>query len=253
MKRIASAFADTALLLAAPVTMALAVTCAMVPAAKAQEPAEGSAPLDPAFLEQLRIALREHPELVAIASTEHERRQREEQMKVMVERADAARTELSKSDTIGLVMGNPEGRETYIEFLDYRCGFCRRAHDEVNQLIADSKETRIVTIMRPVLGPDSETLARFAMAAAQQGKFAAANNYLYENEVAADDAGLEQVSKAIGADWNKIRSAMTGNDVSARLAEHNRIGDDLQVHGTPFFITPTKVHPGYVPFDQLKG
>ncbi|MAM37917.1 MAG: hypothetical protein CL949_05315 [Erythrobacter sp.] len=255
MKKFATAFADAALLLAAPVTMALAATCAIVPStpAKAQPATDDATALDPAFLEKLRVALREHPELVVIASSEHERRQREEQMKMLTQRADAARADLSKADTIGLVMGNPAGSQTYIEFLDYRCGFCKRAHDEVNQLIADSNDARIVAIMRPILGPDSETLARFAMAAEKQGKFVQANNYLYENEVASDDAGLQQAAEAIGADWAKLRTAMTSADVTARLAEHTRIGDELEVHGTPFFITPTKVHPGYVPFDQLKG
>lgn len=255
MKRFASAFADTALLLAAPVTMALAATCAIVPStpARAQPATEQAAALDPVFLEKLRVALREHPELVVIASTEHERRQREEQMEMLTQRANAARADLSKADTIGLVMGNPAGSQTYIEFLDYRCGFCKRAHDEVNQLISDNNDTRIVAIMRPILGPESETFARFAMAADAQGKFAQANNYLYENDVTPDDAGLQQAAEAIGADWAQLRTAMTSADVSARLAEHTRIGDELEVHGTPFFITPTKVHPGYVPFDQLKG
>ena len=65
MKKFATAFADAALLLAAPVTMALAATCAIVPStpAKAQPATDDATALDPAFLEKLRVALREHPEL----------------------------------------------------------------------------------------------------------------------------------------------------------------------------------------------
>lgn len=257
MKRFASAFADSAMLVAAPITMALAIAAAAIPAnpANAQTVSEGNpAPAtDPAFLEKLRTALQEYPELVVIASNEFQNRQREQQMAELTKRADTARVELSARDTIAIVLGNPKGKQTYIEFLDYRCGFCQRAHSEIDQLIAEDADNRVLVVMRPVLGPDSEVLARFALAAAQQSKFAEANDYLYENTVEADDAGLEIAAKAIGADWNQIRSAMSSPAISDLLAEHTRIGDELQVQGTPFFITPTKVHPGYVPLDQLKG
>lgn len=219
--------------------------------AAAQEVSEITA--DPEFVAKLRSALEQHPELVTIAATRHQAMMREQEMAAMVAKADEVRSELSASKSVALVLGNPQGADTYIEFLDYRCGFCRRAHEDVNALMAQDSNARVVVMMLPVLGPDSETLARFALAAAQLGKFREANDYMYENAVEADDAGLEAVANAIGADWTAIRSAMSSEEVSGKLAIHRAYADRLQLQGTPFFITPTKVHPGYVPLEQLMG
>lgn len=208
---------------------------------------------DPEFVAKLRSALEQHPELVTIAATRHQTVMREQQMAEMTAKAEEVRSELSATKSAALVLGNPEGTETYIEFLDYRCGFCQRAHADVNALMEQNGNARVVVMMLPVLGPDSETLARFALAAAQQGKFREANDYLYENTVAADDAGLEAMSNAIGVEWAEIRASMSSEEVSGKLAIHQAYADRLQLQGTPFFITPTKVHPGYVPLEQLKG
>lgn len=210
-------------------------------------------PVDPVFLEQLRAALIEHPELVQIALNEATTREQNNRMKAMVETAQSVRVNLSKADGPGVVLGNANGKSTYVEFLDYRCHFCAQMHSEVNTLMSEDKDNRVVVVMRPVLGPQSEVLARFALAAAQQGKFRQTHDYLYENQVGTDDDGLASAAKAIGIDWPKAREAMTSPSVTAQLQAHERISEQMQVQGTPFFITPTKIHPGAVPLDQLRG
>merc|ERR1712093_710856 len=119
------------------------------------------------------------------------------------------RRQLAVADNPGFVIGNPTGSATFIEYLDYRCGYCKRAHGEVNKLIAENPEARVVIVQLPVLGPDSETLARFAIAASMQGKFKQTHDYLYENTVSADEAGLRSAAQAIGLDWAKVQQDMT--------------------------------------------
>ena len=38
-------------------------------------------------------------------------------------------------DGFSWVGGNPEGSFTLVEFLDYQCGFCRRAQPDVTELL----------------------------------------------------------------------------------------------------------------------
>ena len=40
--------------------------------------------------------------------------------------------------------GNLNGDITIIEFLDYRCGYCRKAHNEVIKLIKSDKNIRLI-------------------------------------------------------------------------------------------------------------
>jgi protein-disulfide isomerase len=60
--------------------------------------------------------------------------------------------------------GNPNGDVTVVEFVDYRCGYCRKAHDEVSQLVETDGNIRLVMKEFPILGEDSLTSARFAIA-----------------------------------------------------------------------------------------
>lgn len=206
---------------------------------------------DPEFMAKLEAALRERPELVLQAAGLAQQKQQAAQQAVAEKAAVEVRKQFAGDGMPGYVIGNPKGTATFIEFLDYRCGYCKRAHTEVEKLVSENPQARFVMVMRPILGPQSETLARFAMAAAEQGKFREAHNYLYEHNVDPTDAGFEAASQAIGIDWAKAKAAMTSASLTARLAANNAIAEKLNVNGTPFFITPKKVFPGATTADAL--
>jgi protein-disulfide isomerase len=50
------------------------------------------------------------------------------------------------------VGGNPEGDLTLVEFVDYRCGFCRRAFDHVMDFVETDGEIRFVVKEFPSSG-----------------------------------------------------------------------------------------------------
>ncbi|MDP5322243.1 MAG: thioredoxin domain-containing protein, partial [Paracoccaceae bacterium] len=51
--------------------------------------------------------------------------------------------------------GNLAGDITLVEFMDYRCGYCRKAHSEVAELIASDGNIRYIVKEYPILGPES--------------------------------------------------------------------------------------------------
>lgn len=194
--------------------------------------------VDEDFAAKVRAAILQNPEVILEAAQAAQNKQRLAEETAQAEAAKTVRVELSAKNTPGYVLGNPNGTQTFIEFLDYRCGFCRRAHGTIKELVNENNEARVVVMMLPVLGEQSEVLARFALAAGEQGKFEAANAYMYENTIEATDASMEQAANSIGANWAKIRTDMTGESVSAKLEVHKGFAQRLQVRGTPFFITP---------------
>ena len=64
------------------------------------------------------------------------------------------------SDWVG---GNPDGDVTIVEFLDYRCGYCKRAHPEVTQLLENDGNIRLVIKEFPILGEESVLASQFAL------------------------------------------------------------------------------------------
>lgn len=206
--------------------------------------AQQASTVDPEFMRNLEAALVQKPELILQAADRAQNRQREAEVQRMSASAVEIRKELAVANNPGFVLGNPAGSKTFIEYLDYRCSYCQRAHGEVNKLIERDPQVRMVVVQLPVLGPDSEALARFAMAADNQSKFKQAHDYLYTNKVEANEEGLKAASAELGLDWAKVQSDMTSAELSARLEANKSLAERMNVNGTPFFITPTTVVPG---------
>ncbi|MDN3719546.1 thioredoxin domain-containing protein [Roseibium salinum] len=61
-------------------------------------------------------------------------------------------------------MGNPEGSVTLVEFFDYNCGYCKRAHADMVRLIEEDPDLRVVLKEFPVLGQGSVEAAQVAVA-----------------------------------------------------------------------------------------
>jgi protein-disulfide isomerase len=199
---------------------------------------------DEAFVAQLRAALNANPQLISDALNAAQAKQQAAQQAELNNRALTLRPQLIAQNTPGIVLGNPKGTKSLVEFLDYRCHYCQQMHAGVNDVIAQDKDLRVVIMMRPILGPDSEVLARFALAANLQGKFKAVHDALYTAQYKADDAGLAELAKATGVNLAKAKADMTGPVVSDRLAKNVAYAEQLQVMGTPYFVTASTVIPG---------
>ena len=67
-----------------------------------------------------------------------------------------------------VVLGNPQGNVTMVEFFDYNCGFCKRAMSDMLDLIKTDSNLKFVLKEFPVLGEGSVEAARVAVAARMQ-------------------------------------------------------------------------------------
>src|SRR5690554_6664573 len=83
---------------------------------------------------EIRAYLLDNPEVIMEAVEVLEQRQAEAQARCDVDLV-RINAEAIFNDGHSWVGGNPEGDITLVEFTDYRCGFCRRAHDDLTQLL----------------------------------------------------------------------------------------------------------------------
>ena len=87
-----------------------------------------------AFGQAVREYLLENPETIFEAVEVF--RQREAQAEAAADlNLVAANADAIFNDGFSYVGGNPEGDITVVEFMDYRCGYCKRAHTAVEELI----------------------------------------------------------------------------------------------------------------------
>ncbi|MCC5983263.1 MAG: DsbA family protein [Rhodobacteraceae bacterium] len=207
----------------------------------------------PEFAAQVRAYLLDNPAVIFEAVSEFERQTAATEADMDRDLIEVNSEALfhSPHDWVG---GNPEGDITLVEFLDYRCVYCRRAHPELEALLAADDDIRFVIKEFPILGPDSETASRFAIAVLQlEGPeaYKAAHDALIELEGAPDAFALEEIAESLGADFDAIEAHMSSDAVSEVLTENRLLAQRLRISGTPTFVMETEMVRGFVPADRL--
>jgi protein-disulfide isomerase len=195
--------------------------------------------------EIVRDYLLKNPEVLRDAIAELERRQAAmAEAKARAFIAQNAKLIFRSEDD--LVMGNPEGTITMVEFLDYNCGYCKRAYPEVHELIADNKDLRLVIKEFPVLGPGSEIAARAALAAKKQGKYSEFYHALMQHRGGKSEASVLATATELGLDIEKLKADMTDPAIAATIARNYQLAEGLIINGTPAFVIADKIEHGAV-------
>lgn len=207
-----------------------------------------------AFGAQVRAYLLENPEVIMEAVQVLEERQAAEQAQ-----GDVALIENNAgaifNDGYSWVGGNPEGDVTIVEFFDYRCGFCRRAHPEVAQLLELDGNIRYVAKEFPILGENSLVSSRFALAAREIGgdeAYEAAKEALIVLNGEMDDTVLRRLADTLGLDADAVLGAMDDEGITEQLATTRALAQTLQINGTPSFVMGDQLVRGYVPLDAMQ-
>ncbi|MGX7896232.1 DsbA family protein [Tsuneonella sp. HG222] len=150
----------------------------------------------------------------------------------------------------GAVLGNPDGAVTLVEFSDYACGYCRASVPDVKALVAANPDLRIVMKEFPILRPESADAARMALAAAQQGKYAAFHDAMFDlgNPTAETIAAA---ARAAGVDLAKANAAIAAGQFDPFLQDNHELAAKLGIGGTPGWVIGDRVIDGAVGEEEL--
>jgi protein-disulfide isomerase len=158
-------------------------------------------------------------------------------------------------DANSWVGGNPNGDITIVEFTDYRCGYCRKAFAEIEDLIKTDGNIRFIVKEFPILGDASIISSRFAIAVLQLhggDAYKRAHDGLITLRGDPDPASLAALAGELGLDSSPILARMSAPEVDAVIAANHALGDALQITGTPTFVLNNELLRGYLPLDQLQ-
>jgi len=182
----------------------------------------------------------------------------EENQKVAAAAADeelvASNADEIFNDGFSIVRGNPEGDVTVVEFSDYNCGFCKRAHTEVEKFVAADGNIRLVIKEFPILGEGSILAARAALASRAQedgALYPEFNDALMSHRGSHSEASVMKVADAVGLDVAALRKDMESEDVRSQINRTYALAQKLDINGTPAFIIGNEVVRGFVPAARL--
>ena len=205
------------------------------------------------FQQEIRTYLLENPEVIMEAVQVLEARQQQQQ-----ELADLSLVTDNAADLFddgySWVGGNPDGDITLVEFLDYRCGYCRRAHDEVAELLAIDGNIRLIVKEFPILGEQSVLASQFAIATKQiagDDAYKSLADALMTFSGDMNIRNLRRLAGNFGVDVDAIEAHMDSDAVADEIRATRALAQRLQISGTPTFVLQDELLRGYLPFDQM--
>jgi len=207
------------------------------------------------FREEVRAFLMDDPQVIMDAVAVLEERQQAAQVQadlsLVTDNADAI-----FNDGYSFVGGNPDGDITLVEFLDYRCGFCKRAHGEVAKLLESDGNIKLIVKEFPILGEQSVLASRFAVATKQ-----VAGDDAYKNVADAlmtldgnvTLRSLRRMGATFGLDVDAIEAKMDSPEVTQEITQTRALAQRLQITGTPTFVLQDELLRGFLPYDQMRA
>ena len=207
-----------------------------------------------AFRAEVRDYLLENPEVLM------------EAMQVLQDRQDKAAAEQEQlvlsqhsdfifNDPASWVGGNPDGDITIVEFMDYRCSYCRKASSEVFDLVASDGNIRFVVKEFPILGDDSIASSRFAIAMRLlhgDEAYEAAHHELIALRGSPDVDTLGRLAVKMGYEAQPLLDRMASDEVSQIIAANHAVAELLNITGTPTFFVGDTILRGYLPPDEMR-
>ena len=203
-----------------------------------------SSPVDSKAIEQaVQKLLRERPELVRDALMALEKKEaaaKARNAKALIGKLGA----VIASEQGATVLGNPLGKVTVIEFIDYRCGYCKQMASVIDEAVKANPDVRVLVKNLPILGPDSLEAARLILATPPHKRGALHHDLLSQS---LDAALLQKLQAELGvSDSDKAKSDSAINEV-------RKLAADLDIQGTPALVVGSEIFYGAIPAEQLNA
>jgi len=137
------------------------------------------------------------------------------------------------------ILGPDTAPVTLVEYGDFECPGCKDAFPAIKALLARrGHQLRFVFRHFPLrdFHPHAELAAEASEAAAAQHRFWPFHDLLFEHPHALDRAHLRGFAERLGLDLARFENELNDHVYLQRVQEHSRIGERLQVRGTPAFF-----------------
>ncbi|HEX6852218.1 MAG TPA: thioredoxin domain-containing protein [Candidatus Polarisedimenticolaceae bacterium] len=135
--------------------------------------------------------------------------------------------------------GPDDARVTLVEYGDYECPHCGRAHPVVRE-VQRRMGNRLRFVFRnfPLgeIHPHAVRAAEAAEAAASQGKFWEMHHAIFEHQAHLTEGDLVRYAEGLGLDSVRLREELDRGVHTARVAADFSSGVRSGVNGTPTFF-----------------
>jgi protein-disulfide isomerase len=137
------------------------------------------------------------------------------------------------------VLGDPNAPVTIVEFSDFQCPFCQRAHPIVKQLLAKyPSQVKLAYRDFPLqqIHPEAHAAAAASRCAGEQGKFWQFHDRLFETGAPLNGPTFTDHAAQLGLDTAQFVECLGSDRFTALIEQDLEDGNRAGVNGTPAFF-----------------
>jgi protein-disulfide isomerase len=121
----------------------------------------------------------------------------------------------------------------------------------VTELVRSDKNIRVVYKDWPILGPDSLTAARAALAARYQDKYEPFHDAMMAARTI-NEAAIFDIARRVGLDVDQLKRDMTRPEINRALRANHELAEALTINGTPSYIIGNTLIRGARDIDSMR-
>ena len=195
---------------------------------------------------ELRAVLEENPEIIVDALTKYEKRQ---QAVAETEMQAIGKVYLNQinDDTNLPYVGPKDAKITLVEFFDYSCGYCKKLSPDIEQLIKNNPDVKVVFKPLTFVSSDSPYQAKAGFAAHKQGKFLQYYTKAMSSSHILKKDDVDQIAREINLDMDKFKADINDIENDEILKGVSDLTNKLKLKGVPtLYINGTNLkNPKY--------
>ncbi len=150
-----------------------------------------------------------------------------------------------------MIIGNKNATKIMYEFVDYSCGYCLKFHQQVLSVLNEDQNTKLVIMQMPILGENSITFSKIAIAASFQNKFEEVHNYLYSSNRKSKMTDILGDLFLMNIDITQLEKDINSEEVVKVILSHEQFVNEFKFNGTPAIIIGETIIPGYIEKDKI--
>lgn len=216
----------------------------------------GGNPVDPKLKEQVLQIIRENPQAI-LESVQAYQQQQQDTLKA-ARQSFFDQMKSSPKSVIGdsPTTGAASQQIVLLEFSDFQCPFCARAHDTVKQFMAKHQDKVTLAYKHfPLtsIHPQALPAAKAAWAAQQQGKFWEYYSALFDGQKQLGEDLYGSIAQKLNLKLDKFNADRNSPAAEAAIQKDLQLAQSLGIEGTPFFIMNGKTFSGAIELAEMEN
>ena len=150
-------------------------------------------------------------------------------------------------------VGPENAKNTIIEFMDYFCGYCKKIHPELIEIVERRDDTRAVFLQHPILSESSRVISAMVVAANLQDKGWELHHELFSLQGSLTQKKLDQIINDLEINKTKLMIDIGKDEIKNIVELSSFLANGSGARGTPTLFINEEFIGGYLSNDKVES